>query len=219
MNYGLKFESRIKNQQAINNTRNQTMTPHAIIIFVRRPILGKVKTRLAKSLGADKALAIYKTLLAHTVGITIKLSADKFVYYADEIEEQDGWNNEVYQKRKQVEGELGHKMQAAFEDCFKEGYNRVLIIGSDCYELTTEIVEKAFSQLEDADLVAGPAKDGGYYLLGMKQPNPTIFDLEAWSNADVLKSTLMRCKGAGLSYYLLPTLNDVDEAEDVNFDY
>jgi hypothetical protein len=125
----------------------------------------------------------------------------------------------VYQKRKQVEGELGNKMQAAFEDCFNIGYKKLIIIGSDCYELTTEHIESAFAQLEKTDIVAGPAKDGGYYLLGMKKPNPTIFNLEAWSTANVLASTLQKCTDEGLSYYLLPLLNDVDEAEDVNFNY
>ena len=195
------------------------MKSDAVIIFVRRPIAGKVKTRLAKTLGADKALAIYKKLLAHTASITTNLSADKFVYYSDAIDEQDGWKNDVYKKRKQVEAEFGIKMQTAFDECFNEGYKKLLIIGSDCYELTSEIIEEAFTQLKDADIVAGTAKDGGYYLLGMKKPNPSIFNLAAWSTRDVLKSTLVKCEAAGLSYYLLPALNDVDEAEDVNFDY
>lgn len=195
------------------------MKSDAIIIFVRRPIAGKVKTRLAKTLGADKALAIYKKLLAHTASIATNLSADKFVYYSDEVDEQDGWNNDVFKKRKQVEAELGTKMQAAFEECFNEGYEKLLIIGSDCYELTSDIIEEAFAQLQHVDIVAGPAQDGGYYLLGMKKPNPTIFNLTTWSNSEVLQSTLAKCEAAGLSYYLLPTLNDVDEAEDVNFDY
>lgn len=200
-------------------SENINMTSQAIIIFVRRPVLGKVKTRLAKSLGAEKALVIYKKLLAHTANISSKITADKFVYYADEIEVQDGWNNEQYQKKIQVDGELGYKMQSAFEECFNAGYTRVAIIGSDCYDLTTDIIEQAFAQLQHTDLVAGPAMDGGYYLLAMKQHNPDIFNLATWSTDDVLAATLKRCKAAGLSYYLLPTLSDVDEAADVNFEY
>jgi rSAM/selenodomain-associated transferase 1 len=110
---------------------------------------------------------------------------------------------------------LGEKMQEAFEKMFTAGYKRVCIIGSDCYELTTTIIDNAFTALEKNDAVIGPAADGGYYLLGLGKMIPAVFGNKEWSTDTVYQSTIADFKNAGCSYEILPILNDVDNIEDV----
>ncbi len=184
----------------------------ALIIFVRNPVLGKVKTRIAKDLGDDVALAVYRKLLQHTLLITQALDADKFVYYADDINTNDLWN--TYTKRQQVEGDLGERMNAAFTALFDRGYTRIAIIGSDCYELTSAIIEQGFAALEEKEVVVGPSVDGGYYLLGLQRMFPAIFNNINWSTATVFSSTLEHIKQEGSTYALLRVLNDVDNGKD-----
>lgn len=191
------------------------MTKQALIIFVRKPEKGKVKTRLAATLGEEAALFIYQKLLQHTVEITEAVAADKLVFYAGEIERDDRWQRKNYLKQQQADGNLGKRMKAAFEAAFALGYKKVCIVGSDCFELTSAIIEQAFQSLKDKDLVIGPAKDGGYYLLGMKRLYSTLFINKNWSTATVFADTMDDAKGRGLSYKKLPQLTDVDEAKDV----
>lgn len=189
----------------------------AVIIFVRNPQLGKVKTRLAATLGEEKALAIYKELLLHTKEITNQITADKYVFYFDKIEGNDLWNDEVFFKRLQSNDELGRKMENAFSELFDTGYDEVLIIGSDCLQLTTLIIEEAFILLNDNDVVIGPAKDGGYYLLGMKKLIGLVFKNKQWSTDTVFHKTINDLKADNFSFACLPVLTDVDTEEDWNF--
>ena len=188
----------------------------ALIIFVRKPELGKVKTRLAATMGEEKALAVYRKLLEHTHYISEGVKAERFVFYFDEIEENDLWSDGNFIKRLQSPGDLGEKMHNAFAGLFDEGYNDVAIIGSDCYELTTAIIEDAFEMLQQNDLVIGPANDGGYYLLGMKKLCMELFSNIQWSTEKVLAQTLAACTSAGLSHSLLPKLTDIDTEADLN---
>ena len=185
----------------------------ALILFVRTPEKGKVKTRIAAIAGDDAALEIYQRLLQHTQQITAPLSCDKYVFYADRIETDDLWNG--YNKQLQPGTDLGNRMLAAFSCLFKKGYQRVCIIGSDCYDLSTTIIEQAFTELSKTDLVIGPANDGGYYLLGMKDGVKDIFQGIAWSTEKVLEQTIAQITASGFGYSLLPVLSDVDTAADV----
>lgn len=191
------------------------MTKQALIIFVRKPEKGKVKTRLAASLGNEAALLIYQKLLQHTLEITEKADADKIVFYAGEIEYDDIWQRERYSKKAQADGDLGHRMNHAFEIVLNMGYNSICIVGSDCYELTTQIINDAFLALEKSNVAIGPAHDGGYYLLGMKQLYSSLFQNKKWSTNSVLKDTLTAAQQIGLTVTQLPTLHDVDKADDV----
>lgn len=141
----------------------------ALIIFVRNPVHGKVKTRLAKNIGDDRALEIYILLLKHTFDITKRLKCKKFVFYADEIAQDDLWSGADFGKRLQRGNDLGNCMQNAMNELFTEGFSQVIIIGSDCFELNNSILEEAMSHLNKNDAVFGPAQDGGYYLLGKKR--------------------------------------------------
>jgi uncharacterized protein len=186
----------------------------ALIIFVRHPQLGKVKTRIAAKLGEQKALDIYKKLLDHTFTITSTLELTKFVFYEGQITENDLWDNcnKVLQT---FTTDLGLKMHDAFNWVFNKGFNQICIIGSDCYELNQAQIENAFLALNKTDVVVGPATDGGYYLLGLQKPNKDLFTNIKWSSSTVLASTLLKAEQQKLMVTLLPTLNDVDEAEDI----
>jgi len=192
---------------------------NALIIFVRNPVLGTVKTRIAKTIGNEAALRLYKKLLQHTHDIIKNIPCEKYIFYADEISIEDSWPNDIYKKERQVEAGLGKKMEEAFKKVFSNGHKHVLIIGSDCYDLTTTIINEAFVVLKTTDVVLGPAKDGGYYLLGQNKLNAALFSIKEWSTAEVLLQTIEACEGAMLHYKKLEMLSDVDEAEDINFDY
>ena len=150
-----------------------------------------------------------------TEEVTQKVTSDKAVFYSEKITENDLWNPEIFQKHLQLEGDLGMKMQQAFEQSFEKGYEKVVIIGSDLYDITPEIIENAFENLNANDVVLGPAKDGGYYLLGMKSIHKPIFQHKKWGTATVLKETLGDLTDKKV--FLLEELNDVDVFEDIEF--
>ena len=189
------------------------MSKNLLLIFTRNSELGKVKTRLAKTVGDETALKIYIFLLQKTREVSLKVSSDKAIYYSVKIRENDIWDANSYQKHLQMGDDLGVRMQHSFQNSFKDGYQKVVIIGSDLYDLTPEIIENSFTQLDTSDVVLGPAKDGGYYLLGMKKLHPTIFQNKEWGTATVLKETLEDLKDKKVS--LLEELNDVDVYEDI----
>lgn len=184
-----------------------------LLIFTRNPELGKCKTRLAAKVGDEVALDIYNFLLGHTVSITQNLKVDKQVWYSEAIWEDDVWNNDTYKKERQVGKDLGERMNHAFEEGFKSGYKRIIIIGSDMHDLTQNDLEQAFAMLNQHDFVIGPAEDGGYYLLGMTKLRPLVFKDKNWGKETVLKATLTNLNQE--NYALLPTKNDVDHYEDI----
>lgn len=191
------------------------MTRKALIIFAKNPEAGKVKTRLAATMGDDVALKVYQKLIAITIDNTKDFPADKFVFYSDFIHEDDEWDPAQYVKRLQLGNDLGERMYNAFEHIFKDGYEHVVIIGTDCPALTAALHSDAFSSLEHHDVVAGPAADGGYYLLGLKKNQEHLFVNMQWSTSTVLTETLERLRRIGFSFYLLPVLSDIDEEKDL----
>jgi len=191
------------------------MNTKALIIFVRNPVQGKVKTRIAATAGEQEALRIYKELLRHTHAVSKSTDADKYVFYSDLPQLGDGWEDDLYHKLIQAGETLGDKMKDAFHRMFEKGYAQVVIIGSDCYELTAAIIEAAWNGLNEKDAVIGPARDGGYYLLGMKKFIPGIFENKKWSTSSVYTHTITDLEKAGTAYITLPLLNDVDTMEDV----
>ena len=184
-----------------------------LLIFTRNPELGKCKTRLAKTVGDETALDIYSFLLGHTVSVTQNLNAAKQVWYSEEIWEDDIWDDAFYDKRLQKGKDLGIRMANAFQEGFASGYERILIIGSDMFDLDQKDLENAFAQLKENDFVIGPAEDGGYYLLGMKSFEANLFQDKSWGQASVLKDTLADLKGEKLA--ILEERNDVDVYEDI----
>lgn len=190
------------------------MNPLALIIFIKNPELGKVKTRLAETVGDEKALEIYKALLKHTKDIALQLNADRMLYYSEDVpEEEDMWPDDDFQKYIQYGEVLGERMYYAFEDALAV-HDKAIIIGSDCASLTPEIVAEAFDALDRFNFVIGPATDGGYYLLGMKKLQIEMFQQMPWSTDQVLPETLARINALGKTVYKLPELSDIDYEED-----
>ena len=192
------------------------LDPRLLMIFVRNPELHRVKTRLAQDVGAKNALRVYEHLLAYTRDITASLTVPKAVYYADFIPDSDLWEDALYEKRLQTGADLGARMDNAFGEGFDAGFRNIVIIGSDSAELTQSIIEEAFLQLETHDFVIGPAVDGGYYLLGMKTRQPSIFAGKQWSTSTVCRDTIASIQKLAMTYCLLPELRDVDTVDDLS---
>ena len=185
----------------------------ALIIFTRNPELGKCKTRLAETIGDEPALEVYKHLLNHTSSISKDVKADRYVYYSENIINEDLWDSAIFRKKIQKGEDLGERMMNAFLELLQIGYEKVVIIGSDILDLNTDHINTAFTQLEFHDVVIGPAFDGGYYLLGLKNLYPNLFENKVWGTSSVLKDTLNDLQNSKI--HLLKELNDIDTFEDL----
>ncbi|MFN4080781.1 MAG: TIGR04282 family arsenosugar biosynthesis glycosyltransferase [Saprospiraceae bacterium] len=185
-----------------------------LIIFVKNPIAGKVKTRIARTMGDEAALRIYQVLLEMAKTTALGVDAERLLCYSDEVIENDAWPPLFFKKEKQADGDLGQRMAAAFARAFALGAHKAVIIGSDCPDLSAEIVRQAYDALDAADVCMGPTLDGGYYLLGMKAPCATLFEGVAWSTEVVAGQTRQKAAAAGLKLAELPQLNDIDEEKD-----
>lgn len=184
-----------------------------LLIFTRNPELGKAKTRLAKKVGDETALEIYKFLLKRTRNVSLEVSSDKAVYYSVKIRENDIWDPTIFKKHQQNGEDLGIRMLNAFKNGFEAGYQKVLIIGSDLYDLSPKNIEKAFTELDKNDVVIGPAEDGGYYLLGMNSLQENVFKNKDWGTETVRKHTLLDLFDKKVK--LLAFKNDIDVYEDI----
>ncbi|RZN83006.1 MAG: glycosyltransferase [Winogradskyella sp.] len=189
------------------------MSDKALIIFTRNPELGKCKTRLAKSIGDAEALKVYKHLLQHTANVAKEVDAERFVFYSENIQQNDIWEDSFFNKELQQGNDLGERMKNAFEALFSKNFNKVIIVGSDLLDLDKNIVENAYQKLEENDAVIGPAEDGGYYLLGMKSLNINAFINKDWGTETVFRNTKKDFFNESL--YVLETLNDIDYLEDL----
>ncbi len=189
------------------------MRKDLIIVFAKNILLGKVKTRLAISIGDQAAFEIYKHLVELTEQETARVnSADVHVYFSDVIIEEK-WPD--FPKYVQEGKDLGERMYNAFKQGFDLGYERIIGIGSDLPDITAEIMKEGIHSLDESDVVFGPAEDGGYYLLGMTRLIPEIFRNKAWSTETLLRDTLQELESLNYSVTLLTTLNDVDTLEDL----
>ncbi len=185
----------------------------SVIIFIKNPALGKVKTRLAATIGDEAALAVYHKLSQRAREVALALDVPRHLFYSDFIDHNDDWDNTLFIKKQQAGADLGERMHLAFVNTLHTSHKAV-IIGSDCPLLTPEIVQLALDQLDEHPFVLGPALDGGYYLLGMRKPSPELFENMEWSTEDVAKITLERMAESGASCFLLPALPDIDVEED-----
>ena len=191
------------------------MSEERLFIFLKAPRPGAVKTRLAESIGASEAAAAYQ-ILVETLLAKLALLSDVQLRFSpdDALSEIEPWLRPHWQARAQGEGDLGQRLERAFGEAFTEGVNRVVVIGSDCPELTAEDIRAAWAALARDDLVLGPAKDGGYWLIGLKSRQPSLFHSMPWSTDKVLEETLDRARHSGLTFKLLRELSDVDTEQD-----
>ena len=189
------------------------MTNNLLLIFTRNPELGKVKSRLAKGVGQENALEIYKKLLSHTKDVVATLNCTKRVGYSVQVRPDDMWDNAIFEKFQQEGEDLGVRMHNAFDQAFTDGYDNVLIVGSDLFDLRASHINEAFDALHSNDAVIGPAQDGGYYLLGMNKLVKDVFYNKEWGGDTVFASTMNDLATAKV--HQLETLNDIDFAEDL----
>jgi len=196
------------------------MKQTALIVFIKNLLLGRVKTRLAETMGDKRALDIYRQLCTFTVVEAMRTGLPVYFYFSDfsdpefikshRIES----GSDLHQFRVQGKSDLGIRMHQAFKEVLKD-YKRAFIFGTDCPYLNTRGILDAVCRLEsnDADVVIGPAEDGGYYGLGMNQP-VDIFSGVAWSTGMVLDQTINSIEKKSLKYELLATLADIDYESD-----
>ena len=192
----------------------------ALVVFARAPRLGQVKTRLAAKLGDDAALDIYRSLgrrVAETCGDGSLVSLHRVLAFtpADAGEEMEGWLGGGWDLQAQAEGDLGRRMLTAFEESAARGARATVVIGTDCVAFGPGHIEAALAAARKVDVVLGPARDGGYWLIAMAHPAPEVFRDVPWGGDQVLTVTLDRAREAGLSVKLLETLPDVDRPEDL----
>ena len=192
------------------------MNRDLLIVFLRAPERGRVKTRLAATVGEDRALAVYEQLLAHTLREAAPLPCMKEAWYADAVPDKDPSADHGFMAHVQQGTDLGARMAHAFERAFASGDMRAVIIGTDCPGINSGLLREAFEALAEHDAVIGPARDGGYYLLGLRSMVDELFANKAWSSDSVLKDSLADLQRRGASYRLLPELIDVDTEADLD---
>ncbi|HEY0552258.1 MAG TPA: TIGR04282 family arsenosugar biosynthesis glycosyltransferase, partial [Verrucomicrobiae bacterium] len=188
-----------------------------LIVFVKAPRPGTVKTRIARTAGAEWACAIYREMVetvlqkcASIRGAQLKFAPD------DALDEIKPWLRNGWVAAPQGDGDLGERLQRAFAESFAGGAERVVIVGSDCPEVKSADIRAAWKELKSHDVVLGPAVDGGYWLIGLCAPRSELFRGIAWSSDQVLAQTLAQAKSIGLRIQLLRILSDIDTEEDWN---
>lgn len=188
------------------------MNKELVIIFIKNAQLGQVKTRLAKTIGDEAALDVYSELLKITEKATKHLKAHVRIYFSHAVEKYP-WKG--FYKTTQQGYNLGKRMQNAFKDGFKDGYERIVLIGSDLPEISEKHISKGLNLLKHNDAVFGPAKDGGYYLIGLRSMHNSIFNNKPWSQPQLLAETLKELQQQNITFSTLDTLNDIDTFEDL----
>jgi rSAM/selenodomain-associated transferase 2/rSAM/selenodomain-associated transferase 1 len=183
-----------------------------LILFTRYPTPGQAKTRLIPALGPEGAAAFHRRMTEFTLRQAREASDPLQVRFTGGTEEQlRSWLGDDLTCLDQGEGDLGNRIEKAFADGFRAGASQIVLIGSDCPNNRSPNIRQAFRLLEKHPCVIGPAADGGYYLIGLTRPHPTLFSDIPWGTGRVLHDTLARVR----DYALLPTLGDIDKASDI----
>lgn len=189
----------------------------ALIVFARAPALGGVKTRLAAELGASTALSIYRGVAERVISsVRVTTAHSVTIAYTPPHAESAmrAWLGMSVDLWPQPDLDLGARMASAIAGAIAGGAERVVVIGTDCPDVTTAVVDEAFDQLATTDVVCGPASDGGYYLIGMSRLHRALFENIPWSSPATLGTTRERARHAGLSVALLDERSDIDTADD-----
>ena len=190
----------------------------SLVVFLRYPRSGSVKTRLGASLGVPTATDFYRRCANHLSQEVRKLpkAVDHQIWYVGGTEkEMADWLGRGLSYLPQPEGNLGTRLAFALNNSFQKGAHKVIALASDVPDLSAELIIKAFRAFDRKDMVIGPTFDGGYYLIGMKQPHPEFFQGISWSTNMVYQQTLAAAGRLGISYHSLTTLNDIDTREDL----
>jgi len=196
------------------------MSGDRLVVITRYPEAGRVKTRLQTALGEEEAARVHREMAEHTMATAVAWSGRAGV---DLEVRTDGATEEAFREwlgsgpalEAQGEGDLGERMSRIFEDGFKRGDDRIVLVGTDLPQLTPAHIQLAFEKLLHHDLVLQPATDGGYGLIGLKSPAPQLFTGIGWGTSDVLGVTLEKAAVSGLSISLMKPLGDIDTPEDL----
>jgi rSAM/selenodomain-associated transferase 1 len=194
--------------------------PQTILgIFVRHPVPGVVKTRLAAELGGNRAAEIYAAFITDIVDRFREITAERRLCFCPDSPEARGHFEAVagldYQLWPQPDADLGTSMQRFFEVHIRGAGDRAVVIGSDSPTMPGDLVQQAFASLNEADCVLGPATDGGFYLIGMRSRTWPVFSGVEWSTPRVLDQVIGRIKELGARLALLPPWYDVDTPDDL----
>ena len=184
-----------------------------VLVFCKNQIIGKVKTRLALSIGQKKAFLIYSELVNKTATVVNSLSSEVHIYYSDYIEENDNFDSSKIKKFIQKGNNLGDRMINALNVSFKN-FSPIVIIGSDLWELEISDIKDAFGILKKKNIVIGPSTDGGYYLIGMNYLDTKIFENKNWGQQSVLNETI-RDIDDKTKIHLLDEKTDIDTYDDL----
>ena len=183
-----------------------------LLVFCKNPVLGKVKTRLAASIGEQKALDIYQALLQKTAQVLFDVAIEIQLYYSSYIDDNDIFQKNSITKKVQSGDDLGIRMANAFNEGFST-HSPIVIIGTDLWTLNVLDIQKAFEAFKTHKTVIGPSADGGYYLLGLQEFIPNLFEEKKWGSPTVLTDTLNDLKKEDV--YLLEEKNDIDTYNDL----
>jgi rSAM/selenodomain-associated transferase 1 len=190
----------------------------ALLIFTKAPEPGKTKTRLLSYLSAPAAARLQEVMTNDILRATAPLKANRFILAAPNARHpyfKDIAARSALPCRDQVGTDLGERMENAFQQFFKEGFRKVVIIGTDAPTLSIALIEEAFRRLTDLPVVLGPSADGGYYLIGLRGPVPGLFQGIAWGTAQVLSRTLEILEARAIDRLLLPLWRDLDRPEEL----
>ncbi len=188
-------------------------------IFVKHPVAGRVKTRLAAEFGDARAAELYAAFIADVADRFRDTADRRFLCYAPGEDSAHDYfcriGGDDYDVWPQPDRSLGERLAAFFDDSFAAGAQRVVVVGSDSPSLPREFVEEAFRLLRNHDCILGPATDGGYYLIGQCGPSRSLFESVEWSSARVLEQTVANIAKSGARLTLLPPWYDVDTLDDL----
>lgn len=186
-----------------------------LVVFLKAPRVGAVKTRLAEALGPEAACAAYRQLVAALLANLAPLPKVELCFAPVEAgAEINPWLRPGWSACPQTEGDLGERLHAAFAEHFVSDAQHVVIIGSDCPDVTAMDIEDSWLALESHDVVLGPALDGGYWLIGLRAPQPGLFTTMPWSTDNVFSETMCRARESDLRVAVLRELSDVDTVAD-----
>ncbi len=188
--------------------------------MTRYPEPGKCKKRLAKHIGAEDAAEIHRRLAERTIQVCCAFrkesGAELVVLYSGGSRYlMENWLGKNTRLLRQKGAHLGERMKKAFDWAFGRGAKRAILVGTDCPELSEEVLLEGFSLLSQCDLVLGPARDGGYYLIGLRRPCSALFENISWGSSKVLDETIQKARAVGLSTRFTRALSDLDTVEDL----
>jgi rSAM/selenodomain-associated transferase 1 len=196
-----------------------TRKDNCVVFFVKYPEKGRVKTRLSVDLGEDVAVALYRYFTADLLHTLKRVNAQTCIYFYPESAKDKfiGWLGPDYPYMPQQGKDLGERMENAFVGILEQGFKKAIIIGSDSPDLPYELINEAFSALQNNDAVIGPTFDGGYYLLGFKRETflPKVFHGMRWSTNTVYNGTLSILREYDYSIQVLSKWRDVDTLDDL----